>query len=408
MADRGPARRVVITGRGTVNALGHDVPTTLDAMRAGRSAIAALEIRDLDRLAIRIGAQVRGYDEAAMFDRAELTLYDRATQFAILSARQAVTEAGLEIAPADAARAGVILGTSGGGLTTQDENFRAVYEARKNRVHPFVVPRLMANAAAAHLSMLHGLQGPAFTVSTACASSNHAIALSAQMIRSGAADVMLTGGAEAMLCFGGVKAWEGLRVMSTDTCRPFCTTRSGMVQGEGAGVFVLEAREHAQARGATILGEIAGVAMNADAADIVVPSGEGAARAMAGALHDARLDPGDIAYVNAHGTGTTANDRTECAAIRAVFGPAADDLAVSSTKSMHGHCIGATGAIELLACLMALDEGLVAPTANWRAADPDCDLDVVPNVARDVPVGACLSNAFAFGGMNAVLALIAP
>ena len=401
-------RRVVITGRGTINALGRDVPSTLAAMRAGRSAIGSLEMRDLDRLTIRIGAQVRDHDEAAIFDRSELALYDRATQFAILSAREAMTEAGLEIASAGAERAGVILGTSGGGLTTQDANFRAVYEAGKNRVHPFVVPRLMANAAASHLSMLHNLKGPAFTVSTACASSNHAIAQAVQIIRAGMADVMLTGGAEAMLCFGGVKAWEGLRVMSTDTCRPFCATRSGMVQGEGAAVFVLEDREHALARGATILGEIAGIAMNADAADIVAPSRDGAARAMAGALRDAGLDPRDIGYINAHGTGTTANDRTECAAIREVLGSAADDVAVSSTKSMHGHCIGATGAIELLACLMALTEGVIAPTANWCAADPECDLDVVPNVAREVPVTACLSNAFAFGGMNAVLALVAP
>ncbi len=401
-------RRVVITGRGTINALGRDVPSTLSAMRAGRSAIGPLEMRDLDRLTIRIGAQVRDHDETAIFDRSELALYDRATQFAILSAREAMAEAGLEIASARAERAGVILGTSGGGLTTQDANFRAVYEAGKNRVHPFVVPRLMANAAASHLSMLHNLKGPAFTVSTACASSNHAIAQAVQIIRAGMADVMLTGGAEAMLCFGGVKAWEGLRVMSTDTCRPFCATRSGMVQGEGAGVFVLEDREHALARGATILGEIAGIAMNADAADIVAPLRDGAARAMAGALRDAGLDPRDIGYINAHGTGTTANDRTECAAIREVLGSAADDVAVSSTKSMHGHCIGATGAIELLACLMALTEGVIAPTANWCAADPECDLDVVPNVAREVPVTACLSNAFAFGGMNAVLALVAP
>ena len=401
-------RRVVITGRGTINALGRDVPSTLAAMRAGRSAIGSLEMRDLDRLTIRIGAQVRDHDEAAIFDRSELALYDRATQFAILSAREAMTEAGLEIASAGAERAGVILGTSGGGLTTQDANFRAVYEAGKNRVHPFVVPRLMANAAASHLSMLHNLKGPAFTVSTACASSNHAIAQAVQIIRAGMADVMLTGGAEAMLCFGGVKAWEGLRVMSTDTCRPFCATRSGMVQGEGAAVFVFEDREHALARGATILGEIAGIAMNADAADIVAPSRDGAARAMAGALRDAGLDPRDIGYINAHGTGTTANDRTECAAIREVLGSAADDVAVSSTKSMHGHCIGATGAIELLACLMALTEGVIAPTANWCAADPECDLDVVPNVAREVPVTACLSNAFAFGGMNAVLALVTP
>ncbi|WGH78497.1 beta-ketoacyl-[acyl-carrier-protein] synthase family protein [Jannaschia ovalis] len=398
-------RRVVVTGAGTVNALGRDVPATLTAMRDGRSAIGALELRDLDRLDIRIGAQVKGFDPGAHFDRGQLTLFDRYTQFAVLAAREAMAQAAPGLSEGDALRAGVILGTSGGGLQTQDDNYRAVYEAGKNRVHPFTVPKLMNSAAAAHLSMEWGLKGPSFTVSSACASSNHAIAQAALAIRAGQADVMLTGGAEAMLCFGGVKAWEGLRVMSRDTCRPFCATRSGMVQGEGAAVFVLEDYERARARGAEILAEIAGAAMSSDAADIVQPAQDGAARAMAGALRDAGLAAEDVGYVNAHGTGTTANDRVETAAIREVFGPAADRLAVSSTKAMHGHCIGATGAIELLACLMALREGVIAPTANWQAADPACDLDVVPNTARRSPVRACLSNAFAFGGMNAVLAL---
>jgi nodulation protein E len=399
------SRRVVITGAGTVNALGRDVPSTLAAMREGRSAIGPLDIRDADRLAIRIGAQVRGYDEGAHFNRQQIALYDRYTQFALLAAREAIEQAGLSFADDLAARSGVILGTSGGGLNTQDENYRAVYEDGKNRVHPFVVPKLMNNAAAAHLTMEWNLMGPSFTVATACASSNHAIGQAFQFVRAGLADVMVTGGAEAMLCFGGVKAWEGLRVMSRDTCRPFCATRSGMVQGEGAGVFVLEEHDHARARGAEILAEIAGVAMTSDAADIVMPSRQGAERAMAGALRDAGLDPERIGYINAHGTGTAANDKTESAAVSHVFGRHADRLAISSTKSMHGHCIGATGAIELLACIMALRDGVIAPTANYVAQDPECALDVVPNVAREARVEACLSNAFAFGGMNAVLAL---
>ena len=398
-------RRVVITGAGTINALGSDVPSTLEAMREGRSAIGPLDIRDVDRLAIRIGAQVRGYDEGDHFNRQQIALFDRYTQFAILAAREAIGQAGLNFTGELAARAGVILGTSGGGLNTQDENYRVVYEEGKNRVHPFVVPKLMNNAAAAHLSMEWNLKGPSFTVATACASSNHAIGQAFQFVRSGLADVMVTGGAEAMLCFGGVKAWEGLRVMSRDTCRPFCATRSGMVQGEGAGIFVLEALDHARARGADILAEVAGVAMTSDASDIVMPSRQGAERAMTGALRDAGLNPEDIGYINAHGTGTAANDKTECAAVAHVFGRHADRLAMSSTKSMHGHCIGATGAIELLACIMALRDGVVAPTANWQEPDPECALDVVPNTARQKDVTACLSNAFAFGGMNAVLAL---
>ncbi|MGB3406178.1 MAG: beta-ketoacyl-[acyl-carrier-protein] synthase family protein [Jannaschia sp.] len=398
-------RRVVITGAGTINALGRDVPSTMASMREGRCAIGPLDIRDVDRLAIRIGAQVRDFTEGEHFNRQQIALFDRYTQFAILAAREAIGQAGLSFTGELAARSGVILGTSGGGLNTQDENYRVVYEEGKNRVHPFVVPKLMNNAAAAQLTMEWNLKGPSFTVATACASSNHAIGQAFQFVRSGMADVMVTGGAEAMLCFGGVKAWEGLRVMSRDTCRPFCATRSGMVQGEGAGIFVLEEFEHARARGAEILAEVAGVAMTSDASDIVMPSRQGAERAMTGALRDAGLDPRDIGYINAHGTGTAANDKTECAAVAHVFGKHADRLAISSTKSMHGHCIGATGAIELLACIMALRDGIIAPTVNWQELDPECALDVVPNEARDAVVHACLSNAFAFGGMNAVLAL---
>ena len=310
-------RRVVITGAGTINALGHDVPTTVEAMREGRCAIADLDIRDADRLAIRIGAQVRDYAEGAHFNRQQIALYDRYTQFALLAAGQAVGQAGLTFQGELAARSGVILGTSGGGLNTQDENYRAVYEEGKNRVHPFVVPKLMNNAAAAHVSMEYNLKGPSFTVATACASSNHAIGQAFHFVRSGMADVMVTGGAEAMLCFGGVKAWEGLRVMSRDTCRPFCATRTGMVQGEGAGVFVLEDYDHARARGADILAEVAGAAMTSDASDIVMPSRQGAERAMAGALRQAGLGRGEIGYINAHGTGTLANDKIESAGGRA-------------------------------------------------------------------------------------------
>ncbi|MDB2369067.1 beta-ketoacyl-[acyl-carrier-protein] synthase family protein [Octadecabacter sp.] len=401
-------KRVVITGAGTINALGHDVPTTLDAMAEGRCGIGPLDIRDVDRLAVKIGGQVTGYGEQTHFNRQQISLYDRFTQFTLLAAEQAIGEAGLAFSGELADRAGVVLGTSGGGLNTQDENYRAVYEDGKNRVHPFIVPKLMNNAAASHVSMQYNLRGPSFTVATACASSNHAMGQAFAMIRSGMADVMVTGGSEAMLCFGGVKAWEGLRVMSKDGCRPFCATRNGMVQGEGAGVFVFEERDHATARGAVILAEVAGFAMSSDASDIVTPSKSGAARAIAGALKDARLNASDVGYINAHGTGTAANDKTECAAVADVFGRHADDLMISSTKSMHGHLIGGTGAVELLACIMALREGVIAPTIGYVEPDPECALDVVPNVAREAKVTAVLSNAFAFGGLNAVIALKAP
>ncbi|MEY1555361.1 beta-ketoacyl synthase [Yoonia sp. R2331] len=398
-------RCVVLTGAGTINPLGSDVPATFEAMREGRCGIGPLDIRDVDRLSIQIGGQVRDYDEQAHFNRQQIALYDRFTQFTLLAARQALDAAGLQFTGRLADRSGVILGTSGGGLNTQDENYRAVYEEGKNRVHPFIVPKLMNNAAASHVSMEWNLRGPSFTVATACASSNHAMGQAFNMIRSGMADVMVTGGSESMLCFGGIKAWEGLRVMSRDACRPFCATRNGMVQGEGAGVFVFEDRDHAIKRGADILCEVAGFAMSSDASDIVMPSKQGAARAIAGAIADAGVAKDAVGYINAHGTGTAANDKTECAAVADVFGAHADRLMMSSTKSMHGHLIGGTGAVELLACIMALRDGVIAPTINYEEPDPECALDVVPNEAREAEVDVVLSNAFAFGGLNAVLAL---
>ncbi len=374
-------------------------------MRNGRCGIGPLDIRDVDRLSIQIGGQVRDYDETTHFNRQQIALYDRFTQFTLLAARQAIAQAGLVFAGDLADQSGVILGTSGGGLNTQDENYRVVYEEGKNRVHPFIVPKLMNNAAVSQVSMEFNLRGPSFTVATACASSNHAMGQAFNMVRSGMAKVMVTGGSESMLCFGGIKAWEGLRVMSRDACRPFSATRNGMVQGEGAGVFVFEDYYHAKARGAHILCEVAGFAMSSDASDIVMPSKQGAARAIAGALKDAKVNPDQIGYINAHGTGTAANDKTECAAVADVFGAHADKLMISSTKSMHGHLIGGTGAVELLACLMALCEGVIAPTIGYEESDPECALDVVPNEARDADVDVVLSNAFAFGGLNAVIAL---
>ncbi|MEP2954757.1 MAG: beta-ketoacyl-[acyl-carrier-protein] synthase family protein [Sulfitobacter sp.] len=398
-------KRVVITGAGTINALGLSVPETLAAMREGKCGIGSLEFRDVERLAIRIGGQVRGFEAEGRYNRQQIALYDRFTQFTLAAAREAIEQSGLTFTDELAARAGVVLGTAGGGVSTWDDNYRAVYEEGKNRVHPFVVPKLMNNAAASHVSMEWNLRGPSFTVSTACASSNHAMAQAFAMVRSGMSPVMVTGGSESMLCFGGVKAWEGLRVMSRDACRPFSANRNGMVQGEGAGVFVFEDYDHARARGAEILCEVGGFAMTSDASDIVMPSKAGAARAMQGALQDAGINREEVGYINAHGTGTAANDKTECAAVADVFGTHADRLMISSTKSMHGHVIGGTGAVELLACIMALRDGVIAPTIGYEEPDPECALDVVPNEAREAQVDVALSNAFAFGGMNAVLAL---
>jgi nodulation protein E len=398
-------KRVVITGAGTINALGHNVPQTLEAMREGRCGIGPLNFRDVNRLAIKIGGQVRDFNADSEFNRQQMSLYDRFTQFTLLAAKEAIGQSGLTFTGDLAATSGVVLGTAGGGVSTWDDNYRAVYEEGKNRVHPFVVPKLMNNAAASHVSMEFNLKGPSFTVSTACASSNHAMAQAFAMVRSGMSTAMITGGSESMLCFGGVKAWEGLRVMSKDACRPFSANRNGMVQGEGAAIFVFEEYEHARARGAEIMAEVSGFAMTSDAADIVMPSKQGAGRAIAGALKDARINPEEVGYINAHGTGTAANDKTECAAVADVFGRYADDLMISSTKSMHGHLIGGTGAVELLAVIMALRDGVIAPTIGYEEPDPECALDVVPNTAREAQVDVALSNAFAFGGLNAVMAL---
>ena len=398
-------RRVVVTGQGAVSALGMSAEATCAGMAEGRVAITDLDLRDVERLSIRIGGQMHGYRAEDHFSARDIALFDPFTQFALLAAKEAVAASGLEITEEAAHRAGVVLGTAGGGLQTQDENYRTVYEEGKNRVHPFVVPRLMNNAAAGHVAMTYNLQGPSYTVATACASSNHAIGQAFHMVRSGMADVILAGGSESMLVFGGIKAWEGLRVMSKDACRPFSANRNGMVQGEGAAVFVLEDLERAQARGAPILAEIVGFAMTSDASDIVMPNMDGAVRAMKGALRDAGAAPEAVGYINAHGTATTVNDKTECAAVRTVYGDHADRLLISSTKSMHGHIIGGTGAVEMLACIMALKDGIVAPTAGYEEPDPACDLDVVPNEAREARVDYAMSNAFAFGGLNAVLLL---
>jgi len=398
-------KRVVITGQGTINALGKDVAETLEGMREGRCGIGPLEFRDVERLSIRIGGQVKDYDPKSRFNHQQISLYDRYTQFTLIAAEEALGQSGLSFSDELSLRSGVILGTAGGGMNTQDDNYRSVYEDGKNRVHPFVVPKLMNNAATSHVSMKYNLKGPAFTVATACASSNHAMGQAFQFVRSGLCDAMVTGGSESMLCFGGVKAWEGLRVMSRDACRPFSLGRGGMVQGEGAAVFVFEEYEHARRRGAEMLAEVVGFAMTSDAMDIVMPSRQGAARAISGAMLDAGIGPEEIGYINAHGTGTAANDKTECAAVADVFGRHADSLMISSTKSMHGHLIGGTGAVELLACVMALREGVIAPTIGYEEPDPECALDVVPNEAREATVSAVLSNAFAFGGLNAVLAL---
>ena len=399
-------RRVVITGIGAVSPLGLTASATWAGMRAGRVAIGPLQSVPREGLRAGIAAEVRDFDPLAHFDEKRLILLDRVSQFALVAAREAVAQAGLEFrAGSLGARTACIVGTGIGGELTHDEASRRMYADNNPRVHPLTIVKTMANAPACQISMEFGLTGPAFAVSSACASSNHALAQALQMIRCGMADVAVAGGTEACISLGGVRAWEAMRVLADDTCRPFSKQRRGLVLGEGAGLFVLEDLEHARTRGATILAEFAGAGMSADAGDIVYPKVEGAAAAMQAALADAGLAPEDVDYINAHGTGTPANDPTETQAIRRVFGAAADALAVSSTKSMHGHALGAAGAIELVAVLGALRNGVIPPTANFLDPDPACDLDYVPNVARERLLRAALSNSFAFGGLNAVLAL---
>ncbi len=397
-------RRVVVTGLGVVSALGVGAARHLEGLREGRNGIRPIQRIDSELLGIKIAGEAIDFEGAELFEKAEITFRDRVTQMAVHAGREAVKQADFKPAESETTRVGVVIGCSMGGMQTMDDGFHDVYAKGRSRIHPFTVPKQMPNAPASHLSMEFGLRGPAWAVTTACASSNHALGQALHLIRSGGADAALAGGAEAGLTFGVIKAWEGLRVMSRDACRPFSKTRNGMVQGEGAAVYVLETLERAKARRAPILAEIVGFGMTADAYDIVQPSQDGAERAMAAALADGGLAPEEVGYVNAHGTATTANDKTECAAIRGVFGAHADKLSVSSTKSMHGHCIGAAGAIEFASVVMALRDGVIAPTINRDVPDPDCDLDVTPHEARERVVDAAISNSFAFGGLNAVVA----
>ena len=398
--------RVVITGMGAVTPLGLTAPATWKSLCEGRSAIAPITSLPRDSLRFGIAAEVRGFDPLAHFEEKKLILFDRVSQLALVAAREAIAQSGVDFARDGLGETtAVIIGTGVGGQHSNEEASRRLYGENNPRLHPLTIVRLMANAPACQISIEHALRGPAFAVVSACASSNHAITQAFHMVRSGGADAAVTGGTEACLTLGTLKAWEAMRVLADDTCRPFSKQRRGLVLGEGAAVFVLETLERAQARGANVLAEIVGAGMSADAGDIVFPSETGAASAIRRALDDARLAADAIDYINAHGTGTPANDTTETRAIRRAFGAHADALAVSSTKSMHGHALGAAGAIELVATIGALRDGVIPPTANFVDPDPECDLDYVPNTAREKTVRAALSNSFAFGGLNAVLAL---
>jgi nodulation protein E len=348
------------------------------------------------------GAQVDGFNPGEHFEAKQLTLLDLFAQFGIVAAREAIRDSAIDLTGLSL-RTGIITGSSAGGQDAMDATFFDLYRKGLPRVSPMMIPRVMSNSAASHISMEFGIRGPAFSVSTACSSANHAMGQAYWLVRSGVCDVAITGGCESVFSFGFLKAWEAMRVVSPDTCRPFSKDRAGLILGEGAGMLVLEQYDFALARGARVYGEIAGFGMSADAHHITQPSTIGAELAMRSALEDAGIEPERVDYINAHGTGTPANDTTETAAIRGVFGRHADCLAVSSTKSMHGHALGATGAIEAVATILALYNRRLPPTANYTEPDPECDLDVIPNQARDREVEYACSNSFAFGGLNAVL-----
>jgi nodulation protein E len=396
------SQRVVITGLGMISALGGNVPENWPSLCEGKSPIGPITSVDTSETKFKNGAEVRGFEAEKHFPGGSVDQLDRFAQFAVVAAREAVADAQLRLTPELSIRTAVITGSCLGGQSTQDVGFVEVYREGKNRVHPMTIPKTMSNAGASQISMELGIRGPVLTISTACSSANHAIGQAFWLIRNGVVDAAITGGSEAPFSFGLLKAWEAMRVISPDTCRPFSKDRRGMILGEGAGMLVIESLEHAQARGARICGEIVGFGMSSDASHITKPSAEGAALAIKNALRDAQVSPEQIGYINAHGTGTPVNDPMESAAIRSVFG---NKVAVSSTKSMHGHALGAAGALEAVATVLALQNGLLPPTANFTELDPECQIDVVANEARAQQVEYALSNSFAFGGLNAVLAL---
>ncbi|HLA95942.1 MAG TPA: beta-ketoacyl-[acyl-carrier-protein] synthase family protein [Pyrinomonadaceae bacterium] len=397
-------RRVVITGIGVVSALGNDVPAFWDSLCAGRSGIGPITKVDTAEIRFKNAAEVRGFDAAEHFNDRMMMMLDPFAHFGVVAARQAIKDSGIDLSGEIKDKTGVITGSCLGGKETEDAFFYDLYANKKNRVPPIAIPRSMSNSVASHVSIEFGLTGATFTISTACSSANHAIGQAFWLIRQGTLDAAVAGGSEAPLCYGNLKAWEAMRVVAADTCRPFSKDRGGMILGEGGAMFMLEEMGSAMARDAKIYGEIAGFGMSADAHHLTMPLAAGAAKAIKAALDDAALSPEEIGYINAHGTATQANDPMEANAIRLVFGDHTDNIPVSSTKSMHGHTLGAAGAVEAAATILGMHHGVLPPTANFTELDPECDLNVIQNTALDTQVEAAISNSFAFGGLNAVLA----
>lgn len=397
-------RRVVITGIGVICSTGRTREEFLQSLRQGRCGIGRFDDADEWGLRFESGGEIKDYHPADYFSLKEADMLDRFAQFAVIAAREAATHSGIEWTPGLRENSAIVTGSCIGGQSTENQGFYDVYKMGKTRVHPMTIPKTMANAGASAISLEFGITGPAFTIATACSSSAHAIGQAFMMVRSGLCDFALTGGQEAPFSYGLLKAWEAMRVVSPTVCRPFSRDRNGMILGEGAAMLTIEALDHARARGATPIAEIVGFGMSADAHHITQPSAEGAARAVRVALKDAGIGPEQIGYVNAHGTGTAANDSTETRAMHMVFGDHAGKLLISSTKAMHGHTLGAAGALESSATVLSMMHGFVPPTINYNVPDPECDLNYVPNRSRDAECEYGISNSFAFGGLNAVLA----
>ncbi len=399
--------RVVVTGLGVLSAIGSDVQSFWESLQAARHGFSTIQAVDVERLRFSIGAEIHGFEPSSHFTGAQIDMLDRASQFAVVAARQALDDSAIEMTDELRLRTAVITGTGTGGIQSHDRGAYELYHEGRKRAHPLSVPRIMANAATSQICMDQGLMGPAYTVVTACSSANNAIGQAFWMVRNGMVDVALTGGTEAPFSYLHLKGWEAMRLMAPDVCRPFSADRRGMVLGEGAAMLVLETLEGASARSARIVAEVVGYGSSADASHITRPDSNGAARAIEAALLDAGLGSRRdlVGYVNAQGTGTMASDAMEVRALQKVFGTHADQLAVSSTKSMHGHALGASNAFEAVATALALQKGILPPTANFTSPDPDCDLHVIPNKAEARVVDYAISNAFAFGGLNAVLVL---
>ena len=403
MVQNGKGRRVAVTGMGVVSALGTGTAKFWTAIKRGECGVGPIEGFDLQDLYIKIGGEVRDFDPKTHCKSKAVFLADRYSQYAAAAADEAMRQSGLETPLKNGERAASIIGSGIGGLTTMEKAYEDIFIHKKKASHPLTLLRTIGSSACAHVSIDHGIKGPVFGTVSACSTASHAIGLAFQMIRGGAVDIAVAGAAEAPITYGGMRAWQSMRVLSPEGCFPFSKRRNGTVVAEGAGILVLEDLEHARARGATVLAELCGFGMTSDASDMVNPDVDGPTRAMQIALDDARLSPGDIGYLNAHGTATTANDINETRAIKKAFGPHAGGLPISSTKSMHGHCLGAGGGVEAVASIMAMREGFVPATIGFDEPGPECDLDYTPNEGRHREIVYAMSNSFAFGGLNAVL-----